>query len=113
MNQQRLCSPRWVDAHHGDEPQGDPAVEPPLLDGRGEADDADQQEVEIFKVLLCHLEENRNSNTVQTENKRNKCDVSTIIEKEKIRVTIIHQKYKNTKIHFYIKFDLTKVLFKL
>lgn len=50
-------SPRRVDSHHGDEPQGDPPVETPLLDGRGEADDAHQQEVEVFKVLLRHLEE--------------------------------------------------------
>lgn len=32
-------------------------METPLLDGRGEADDAHQQEVEVFKVLLRHLEE--------------------------------------------------------
>lgn len=50
-------SPRRIDSQHGDEPQGDPAVETPLVDGGGEADDAHEQELVVFKVLLRHLEE--------------------------------------------------------
>lgn len=50
-------SPRRIDSQHGDESQGDPAVETPLVDGGGEADDAHEQELVVFKVLVCHLEE--------------------------------------------------------
>lgn len=50
-------SPRRIDSQHGDESQGDPAVETPLVDGSGEADDAHEQELVVLKVLLRHLEE--------------------------------------------------------
>lgn len=57
------CSPRRVDSHHGDQPQCDPAVETPLLDGGSQADDAHQQEVEVLKILLRHLEDGQRNNT--------------------------------------------------
>lgn len=56
-SRERRCSPSRVDPHQGDEPQGDSAVEAPLLDGRGKADNTHKQEVEVIKILLCHLEE--------------------------------------------------------
>ena len=34
-------------------------MEPPLLYGGGQADDPDQQEVEVLKVLLSHLQGGR------------------------------------------------------